>query len=54
MPATPEQLLARLAEIRALREQHDAAVYLLDRERLELLAELRRTGWKPPGVEGKP
>jgi hypothetical protein len=43
-----DEILSRLAEISRLIESHRTAVWLLKRERSELLPKLPATGWKPP------
>jgi hypothetical protein len=46
-----DTLLARLAELTRLLEEHRAAEFLLENERMALQLRLRGTGWKPPSTE---
>ncbi|MBK6350112.1 MAG: hypothetical protein V9E93_19560 [Steroidobacteraceae bacterium] len=48
-PPTDEQrdLLARLASVAEMIEQHRATIYLLERERVQLQHRLRLTGLRP-------
>jgi hypothetical protein len=45
---TAEEILARLVELARRIEEHKAAAYVLELERLELQGKLRAAAWTPP------
>lgn len=51
---TPADLLTRLAALSRQIEVHQAAVWLLEAERLELRNRLRQSGWTPPPPTPEP
>ena len=50
---TTRDILDRLADLARQVESHEAAIFLLKRERAELQASLRGAGWTPPPLPEK-
>lgn len=48
MTAPEAGIIEKLVEIARLIEQHRAAIFVLEDERLELQQRLRSWGWEPP------
>jgi hypothetical protein len=51
--SSSDTILQRLAAISKSIEEHAAATFLLERERLELQQQLRALDWKPPGTSAQ-
>lgn len=50
MTDTQRDLLDRLADLARQIEAHHTAIFLLERQQLEVREQLIRAGWKPPVI----